>query len=111
MGIKGLFSLIQKFAPEAVRVRGISQYRGCPVAIDTNIFLYSFVALLAALFCENSLSLAYFEIGLGRQVYEVSLANIAPSKRLHYRRHLYLQVYYIFVAATFTMTHTCFMCS
>jgi flap endonuclease-1 len=46
MGIKGLHGLILKHAPHAIRMRGASFFEGRALAIDTNIFLYSFVAAI-----------------------------------------------------------------
>ena len=46
MGIKGLFQLIQKCAPSSITVRGSTHYKSRALAIDTNIFLYSFVAAI-----------------------------------------------------------------
>lgn len=42
MGIRGLNSLIKKYAPEAITENDISQYKGCKVAIDCSILLYKF---------------------------------------------------------------------
>lgn len=46
MGIKGLLGLITSRVPTAVSVHAASDFAGQVLAIDTNIFLYSFVAAI-----------------------------------------------------------------
>ena len=42
MGIRGLNTVIKKWAPEAVQTCDISKYKNCKVAIDCSILLYKF---------------------------------------------------------------------
>ncbi|KAK3847941.1 MAG: hypothetical protein J3R72DRAFT_431105 [Linnemannia gamsii] len=43
MGVKGLTSLLQRLAPDAVRMQRISHYKGKSVAIDVSCFLNRFI--------------------------------------------------------------------
>ena len=42
MGVKGLTGLLQKLAPDAVRRKHISDYRGKTLAVDVSCFLNRF---------------------------------------------------------------------
>lgn len=42
MGIRGLTSLIKKYAPDAITTKSFTYFKGCIVAVDTSILLYKF---------------------------------------------------------------------
>lgn len=42
MGIKGLNSLLQKYAPECIQTKNLDYFKGSTIAIDTSILLYKF---------------------------------------------------------------------
>jgi len=42
MGIRGLNTIIKKYAPEAIQTNPVSKYRNTKVAIDCSILLYKF---------------------------------------------------------------------
>jgi flap endonuclease-1 len=43
MGVKKLYKLIEKYAPESIKTKKMSDYKGTYIAVDANIILYQFM--------------------------------------------------------------------
>ena len=43
MGVRGLFTFVKRHAPQFIKYKTLSDYRGCTIAIDISILLYQLV--------------------------------------------------------------------
>ena len=43
MGVKKLYKLIEKYAPNSIKIKKMSDYKGTKIAVDANIVLYQFM--------------------------------------------------------------------